>query len=97
MKVIEALQAAFAKYQKIGELDQSKWFQIKVVEKVKNIKLQDIYFIETSPVPHKLELYEKNGCHVFYSTLRELVYLGDNFYRCHKSYLINWIMLLNLI
>ena len=39
--------------------------------------------------PHKLELHEKNGCHVFYSTLKELDYFGDNFYRCHKSHLIN--------
>lgn len=88
-KVIEAIKSAFTKYQKIGQLDQTKWFQIKVGEKVKNINLQDIYFIETSPQPHKLELYEKNGCHVFYSTMKELDCLGDNFFRCHKSHLIN--------
>ncbi|MGE8203635.1 LytR/AlgR family response regulator transcription factor [Heyndrickxia sp. NPDC080065] len=88
-KVIEALQAAYTKYRKIGQIDSSKWFQIKVGEKVKNINLHDIYFIETSPQPHKLELYEKNGCHTFYATLKELDYLGDNFFRCHKSYLIN--------
>ena len=51
VNVIEAMQAAFAKYQKIGQLDQSKWIQIKVGEKLKNIKLQDIYFIETSSQP----------------------------------------------
>lgn len=89
IKVIEALQAAYLSYQKIGQKDMSKWFQIKVGEKVKNIDIEDIYFIETSAQPHKLELYEKNGCHSFYGTLKELDYLGDHFFQCHKSYLIN--------
>ncbi|MFF5994153.1 LytTR family DNA-binding domain-containing protein [Lysinibacillus sp. KU-BSD001] len=87
--VIEALQAALMKYKQLGNTDSTKWFQIKVGEKVKNIRLKDIYFFETSTQPHKLELHERNGYHTFYGTLKELDHLGEHFFRCHKSYLIN--------
>lgn len=87
--IIAALQAALRKYKQIGEADSSKWFQIKVGEKIKNIRLEDIYFIESSIHAHKLELHEKNGCHVFYGKLRELQSLSDTFFRCHKSCTIN--------
>lgn len=87
--IIAALQAALRKYKQIGEADSSKWFQIKVGEKIKNIRLEDIFYIETSVHPHKLELHEKNGCHVFYGKLKDLQSLSDTFFRCHKSCTIN--------
>lgn len=87
--VIDALQVASKKYKQLGQLDTSKWFQIKVGEKIKNIDLQNIYLIEPSIQPHKLVLHEKNGCYVFYGTLKGLNDLGENFFRCHKSCYIN--------
>ena len=87
--VKEALQAAFTKYKQLGQTASTNWFQITVGEKVKNINMTDIYFFETSTQPHKLNLYERNGYHTFYGTLKELDHLDDNFFRCHKSYLIN--------
>lgn len=89
LDVIKALQAAFEKHKQIGTVDTSKWLQIKVEEKIKNIRLQDIYYIESSVHPHKLELYEKNGRHVFYGKLKELDTLSEYFFRCHKSCTIN--------
>jgi len=44
--VKEALQAAFTKYKQLGQTDSTKWFQITVGEKVKNINMTDIYFFE---------------------------------------------------
>lgn len=87
--VMEALHAASLKYRQIGKTDASKWFQIKVGEKIKNIRLQDIYYIQSSLHPHKLELHEKNGRHTFYGTLKDLTALGDEFFRCHKSCMLN--------
>ncbi|MEC1178605.1 LytTR family DNA-binding domain-containing protein [Metasolibacillus meyeri] len=84
----EALQAAFTKYQQLGAIDQTKWFQIKTGEKVKNIAIEDIYFFETATQPHKIKLYERNGCHSFYGSLKELD-LGDGFFRSHKSFLVH--------
>ncbi|WP_107840037.1 LytR/AlgR family response regulator transcription factor [Metasolibacillus meyeri] len=84
----EALQAAFTKYQQLGAIDQTKWFQIKTGEKVKNIAIEDIYFFETATQPHKIKLHERNGCHSFYGSLKELD-LGDGFFRSHKSFLVH--------
>lgn len=84
----EALQAAFMKYQQLGTIDQTKWFQIKIGEKIKNIAIEDIYFFETATQPHKIQLYERNGCHSFYGSLKE-INLGDDFFRCHKSFLVH--------
>lgn len=63
--------------------------QIKIGERIKNIKLQDIYFIETSLSPHKLELHERNGYYEFYGKLNDFEGLDETFFRCHKSFLIN--------
>lgn len=88
-QVIEVLQVAFNKYKQLGEFDQSEMLQIKIGERIKNIKIHDIYFIETSSSPHKLELHEKNGYYEFYGKLKEFEELAKSLYRCHKSFLIN--------
>lgn len=88
-QVIEVLQVAFNKYKQLGEFDQSSMMQIKIGERIKNIKIQDIYYIETSPNPHKLALHEKNGYYEFYGRLIDFEGIGESFYRCHKSFLIN--------
>ncbi|WP_341302422.1 LytTR family DNA-binding domain-containing protein [Lysinibacillus sp. FSL H8-0500] len=87
--VVEALQAALTKYTQLGTTASTKWFQVKMGEKVKNIALEDIYYFETSSQPHKLELYERNGHYSFYGALKDLAYLDDHFFRCHKSFIIH--------
>ncbi|SDZ68253.1 two-component system, AgrA family, response regulator AgrA [Evansella caseinilytica] len=88
-QVKEALQASFAKYQQLGNSYRSKFFQIKIGERIKNINLDDIYYLETSAQVHKIGLHEKNGCYEFYGKLKELENLDERFYRCHKSYIVN--------
>lgn len=88
-QVVEVLQVAFQKYKQLGEFDQSSMVQIKIGERIKNIKLKDIYFIETSLSPHKLELHERNGYYEFYGKLNDFEGLDETFFRCHKSFLIN--------
>src|SRR5690606_6626281 len=88
-QVVNVLQVAFEKYKQLGEVNQTAMIQIKIGERIKNIKLQDIYYIETSTKSHKLELYEKNGYYEFYGKLLDFEELDESFYRCHKSFLIN--------
>jgi two-component system response regulator AgrA len=55
-----------------------------------NVKLEDILFIETTGVAHKVRIHEENRQIEFYGHLKELEEnLTDNFYRCHKSYIVN--------
>ncbi|MDV6377859.1 LytTR family DNA-binding domain-containing protein [Sporosarcina sp. GW1-11] len=88
-QVKEALQAAFEKYIQFAEVVPTELIQINIGERIKNIALQDIYFFETSTIPHKLTLYEKNGFYEFYGRLKDFEEVNPSFYRCHKSFLIN--------
>lgn len=85
----DALQAAFSKYKQIGQSEQAAMIQIQIGERIKNIAIDDVFYIETSSTPHKLTLYEKKGIYEFYGKLSEYEQLDASFYRCHKSYLIN--------
>lgn len=65
---------------------------IKVNEdsRIINIKLSDILFIETSSTPHKIRVHEENRQIEFYGNLKDMEQkLTPNFYRCHKSYIVN--------
>ena len=65
---------------------------IKVNEdsRIINIKLSDILFIETSSTPHKIRVHEENRQIEFYGNLKDMEQkLTSNFYRCHKSYIVN--------
>ncbi|EGQ26269.1 LytTR family DNA-binding domain-containing protein [Mammaliicoccus sciuri] len=88
-QVKEALESAFEKYTQLGEVDSSEVIQIKIGERIKNIRLQDIYYFETSAIPHKITVYEKNGYYEFYGRLKDFEEVSSSFYRCHKSLLIN--------
>lgn len=88
-QVREALQAAFNKYKQLGEIDQSAMVQIAIGERIKNIAMRDIYYIESSSIPHKLALHERNGYYEFYGKLVDFENMDPSFFRCHKSYLIN--------
>ncbi|MGH4124048.1 MAG: LytR/AlgR family response regulator transcription factor [Clostridium sp.] len=58
--------------------------------RVVNVKLDDILFIETTGVAHKIRIHEENRQVEFYCHLKEIQEnLTDNFYRCHKSYIVN--------
>lgn len=55
-----------------------------------NISLDDILFFETSAKIHKVKVHTANQQMEFYGTLKEIEEVVDeNFYRSHKSYLIN--------
>lgn len=88
-QIKDVLQAAFRKYIQLAEAVPTEVIQIKIGERIKNIAIQDIYYFETSVIPHKLMLYEKNGFYEFYGRLKDFESLNTTLYRCHKSFLIN--------
>jgi two-component system response regulator AgrA len=63
---------------------------IKEDTRIIKIKLGDIFFIETTGVAHKIRVHEENRQLEFYGNLKDLQEkLTANFYRCHKSYIVN--------
>lgn len=87
--IIDALKTAYKRYLALGQNDESRIFQIKVGENIRNIRMDDIYYFETSLKAHKIRVYTKIGNYEFYGNLRDLEKLDNRFCRIHNSYLIN--------
>ncbi len=63
---------------------------IKEDTRIIKIKLRYILFIETTGIAHKIRVHEENRQLEFYGNLKDLQEkLTPNFYRCHKSYIVN--------
>ncbi|KRK83313.1 response regulator [Companilactobacillus bobalius DSM 19674] len=69
--------------------DSEEYYQIKTGELVRSIKVSDILFFESSPVPHKVIVHLKDGQFEFYSTIKRIEDENESFFRCHKSYVVN--------
>jgi two-component system response regulator AgrA len=55
-----------------------------------SVDYEDIFFFETSSNIHKVILHAKDRQIEFSSSIKELAStLGDNFVRCHRSFLVN--------
>lgn len=87
--IIDALKTAYKRYLALGQDQGSKVFQIRVGENIRNIRMDDIYYFETSPKAHKIRVYTKTGNYEFYGNLKDLEKLDKRFCRIHNSYVIN--------
>lgn len=88
-QVQEALEVAFERYQQYGDNNELTHIQIKIGERIKNIRYDEIYYFETATQEHKIILYESKGIYEFYGKLKAFENIDPRFYRCHKSYLVN--------
>ena len=53
------------------------------------IPFSEIYYFETSDIPHKLRLVTATKMIDFYGNLNEVVACDDRLFRCHNSYVVN--------
>lgn len=88
-KVLSTLKEAHRRYLKIGQKDSVQKLQIKTAGRTQNIDFQDIFFFEASPDPHKVILHLENEHIEFYGRLKNIDDLHPDFYRCHKSAIVN--------
>ena len=65
-----------------------KLFKFKDGDTIRSVDMTTIIF-ESSSVSHKIVLHLENGEIEFYGSLKEIEEQSNDFYRCHKSYLIN--------
>lgn len=69
---------------------EMKKIKVKQGDIIFSISIDDIYYFETSEKPHKIILHKKDEKLEFMGNLKSLESsIGDSFFRCHKSYLIN--------
>ncbi|MCL2559751.1 MAG: LytTR family DNA-binding domain-containing protein [Turicibacter sp.] len=66
-----------------------KIYTIKVDGKVMVFEQEDIMFIQSSAIPHMVTLHLDNRQLDFPGSLKEAEALLPEFYRCHKSFLVN--------
>lgn len=68
---------------------KKKLFQLKVGDTQQSLPIDDIIAFEASTSAHRLILYTEDSELEFYGTMKNLEQRLPNFFRSHKSYLIN--------
>ena len=72
------------------EQEQMKYFKIEANSEIWTIPYDDILFFEThADIRHRVVLHKENSKIDFRGFLSEIEKLIPDFYRCHKSYLLN--------
>ncbi|MBV4420229.1 LytTR family DNA-binding domain-containing protein [Clostridium tyrobutyricum] len=69
--------------------NSEEYISINSQDRIINIRMDDILFIETAS-SHKVKVHEENRQVEYYGNLKDIQEkLTPNFYRCHKSYIVN--------
>jgi len=88
-RTIECIQVAYQRYLDSAAALQ-KVFRFEIGGRLWKIPHNDILFFETSPdTKNKAILYMKNEQISLRSPMSALEKLGPEFFRCHKSYIVN--------
>ncbi len=88
-RMVECIRAANERFS-IDTREGKKRFQMKVQDKFINVSHEEIMFFESSPQRlHKVHLHLENGIIEFYGKLQDVESLDENFFRCHKSFIVN--------
>ncbi|MGG5342742.1 LytR/AlgR family response regulator transcription factor [Enterococcus sp. AZ192] len=69
--------------------NQKRLFKLKDGDTIRSVDMGEIIFFESSSASHKIVLHLENGEIEFYGSLKDIEEQCTDFYRCHKSYLIN--------
>lgn len=70
-------------------LSRSETFVFETAQAQLQVPFAEIYYIETSPMSHKLILHTKYERLEFYGKLSELVKADNRLYHCHRSFVVN--------
>lgn len=68
---------------------KKRLFKFKVGDTIRSIDVNEIIFFESSIASHKVSMHLENGEEEFYGALKDIEDQYEEFYRCHKSFLIN--------
>lgn len=88
-KILDTLKVAHQKYKQVGQQQVSSKIQIKTNGQVRNVDIAAIYFLEASPILHKVILHLENEYIEFYGRLKDFEQIHEQLYRCHRAYIVN--------
>lgn len=87
-RIIECILDANNRYS--SRKSNTKTFRVKIGGKILNIEQERILFFESSSGAHKVVLHSIGRQLEFVGSLNDIEKeVDDNFYRCHKSYIVN--------
>lgn len=87
-RVCECIRIAHERSQ-IDRSGKKNFFKFKTGDSVRSIDVNDVIFFESSISSHKVIMHLENGEEEFYGALKDIEDQYEEFYRCHKSFLIN--------
>jgi two-component system response regulator AgrA len=87
-RVQSCIKVAYDRYQN-DRTGKKKIFSVKLGDSLRSVNIQDIIFFEAAPSPHRVIMHLDNSELEFYESLKNLESISADFYRCHKSFLIN--------
>ena len=91
-RVVECMEAAYKRYLDTGGV-KCKYFDVKAGEQIWHIPYSDILFFETdTSMRHKMVLHMKDEQIKFRGLINDIAGIDPVFYRCHKSFVINVIL-----
>lgn len=87
-RVQECIDSAWEKYIALSELQPT--FSFTEDGKTVAIDMREIMYFETIENTNKVTVYTQSGSHTFWRNLKDVEkILTSDFFRCHKSYLVN--------
>jgi len=85
----KVIVTAYERYERLKS-EHVRTLSIKTDGRIMYIDEEAILYIESSQIPHKLDMHLKDEIIGFYGCLRDWSNeLGDRFFRCHKSFVIH--------
>lgn len=90
-RVVECIQVAHKRYlsENIGG-GKREYFKVNSGDQTWAIPYEDIIFLETHlSMTHKMILHMKDSQVEFRAAMREVAKMSPDFYRCHKSFIVN--------
>lgn len=88
-KILSALKQA-QKHHMVFSCHSSQLVTFKIAKQLRVFQIDEIMYIETSPIPHKLVLHLINQRIEFYGRINEIEALNPSLIRVHKSFVINY-------
>jgi len=86
-RIKECMDIAQARY-KDSALKKDH-YKLKTGDGIRNIPIDEIMFFESHHMSHKLILHTKSTRIEFYGSLNEVSGVSPDFFRCHKSFVVN--------
>lgn len=87
-RVQECVHTASKRY-KSDKQKKKNILKVKAGDKVHVLEYDKIMFFETSPVAHKIIIHLDDSQLEYYGSIKDLPNISEDFYRCHKSFVIN--------